>query len=62
LLAGLSAQAQIKRDSVIKTRMILTTKDGQVCPVWKTSKGKYYIYRKNRKTKKLYKSFLKLDQ
>jgi hypothetical protein len=64
-LVGTAAQAQndsiVKKGRAVKTKLILITKDGQECPVWKLPDGKYYINRKNKKTGKRYKYFLKLD-
>jgi hypothetical protein len=50
-LVGTAAQAQndsiVKKGRAVKTKLILLTKDGQECPVWKLPDGKYYGSQEN---------------
>lgn len=47
LLAGMSAQAQIK-----KTTLTLLTRDGKAKPIYRTSTGKFFIFKINKKGKR----------
>lgn len=47
LLVGVSAQAQIK-----KTTLTLLTRDGKAKPIYRTSKGRFFIFKINKKGKR----------